>query len=72
MVMCLQSDVSTKLHSRDKDCFPHRLRYYGFFLFVLFLPDLNYVIQTSQLSQSVSVLLWVNWIFNGTLICLKL
>lgn len=28
-----------------------------FFLFFLFLPDLNYVIQTSQLSQSVYVLL---------------
>lgn len=74
MVICLWSDVSTKQYSSDKDCLPHRRRCYwclGFGVFFSFPPpELNNIIQTFQLSQSVNMLLWVNWIFNGTLICL--
>lgn len=50
-------DVSTKQHSSDKDSFLTAEGAIDSFLFFLFRPDLNYVIQTSQLSQSVYVLL---------------
>lgn len=65
MVMLAQSNIPV-----TKTVFLTAEGAIDFSLFFLFCPDLNYVIQTPQLSQSAYVLLWVNWIFNGTLICL--